>query len=250
MHFWILFLIRISVLHAGLAKAETTTLSVGYDEYCPYTCTAGSQKGFVIDALEQILAPKGFKIKPVVASWPRVKELAKKRELDLLVPVNHLEAKELEILRTVHSIGTSDAAYFIHKDSKWVYRGVESLKGQTLGIIQGYTYPFPLSSYLIEPSSLKSVVRLASEQGNQRQIKMLASQRVSVAPSERMVFWYMAKQLGLSHLFKEAGVLEMPKDIAIFYVGIVPKNPALAENLLKWLDQGLEDMKRQASPAR
>jgi hypothetical protein len=74
---------------------------------------------------------------------------------------------------------------------------------------------------------------------------MLASARVSVVPSERLVFWYMARSLGLAHQFKEAGVLDMPHDIARFYIGVTTKQQPLAQDLLKWLDQGLEDMKRQ-----
>ncbi|MDQ3234119.1 MAG: transporter substrate-binding domain-containing protein, partial [Pseudobdellovibrionaceae bacterium] len=180
----------------------------------------------------------------VIASWPRIKSMAKKGGLDLILPVNQLETKELGIQRTQQSVGSSEAAYFVHKDSSWAFQGIESLKSQMIGTIQGYTYPAPLSTLLADPQHKKMQIILASDQGNQRQIKMLASARVSVVPSERLVFWYMAHTLLLAHNFKEAGVLEMPRDLAQFYIGVAAKQQPLAQDLLKWLDQGLEDIKR------
>jgi ABC-type amino acid transport substrate-binding protein len=141
--------------------------------------------------------------------------------------------------------GSSFAAYFVHKDSKWVYSGRKSLKDQYIGIVQGYTYPEPLHSHLQDPLYKSKQIVLASDQGNQRHIKMLASRRITVIPSERVVFWYMARQLGLEQEFKDAGVLEMSDELAIFYISIVKKNKPLAAQLVRWLDEGIDALKRK-----
>lgn len=229
------------------AHAQAKKLLVGMDEYCPYTCLKSEQKGYALDIVEQILAPHGFILEYVFASWPRIKAMAKKGAIDLLIPVNEVETKELEILRTRNAINQfqkeSPAAYFVHKDSKWAYTGPESLKDQIIGIIQGYTYPEPLSTHLQDPRYQTKQIVLASDQGNQRQIRMLASRRVTVVPSERLVFWYMARQMGLETEFKDAGVLSMPDELMLFHIGIVRKNKPQSKNIQQWLDEGLDAMK-------
>ena len=234
-------------IFAAEACAQATKLLVGVDDYCPYTCLKSEQKGYALDIVEQILAPRGFILEYVPASWPRIKSMAKKGAIDLLIPVNQAETKELEILRTRNAINQfqreSPAAYFVHKDSKWMYTGPESLKDQIIGVIQGYMYPEPLRTHLRDPLFQKKQIVLASDQGNLRQIRMLASHRVTVVPSERLVFWYTARQIGLESEFKDAGVLEMPDDLVLFYYGIVHKNKPLAKNIQQWLDEGLDAMK-------
>jgi polar amino acid transport system substrate-binding protein len=175
--------------------------------------------------------------------------MAKKGGIDLLIPVNQSEVDELGVLRTQTSVNQfqkgSLAAYFVHKETKWVYSGRESLKDQSIGIVQGYTYPEPLHSHLQDPLYEAKQLVLASDQGNQRQIKMLASRRITVIPSERIVFWYMARELGLEHEFKDAGVLDMPDELAIFYIGVVKKDKPLATQLVRWLDEGMDSLKRK-----
>jgi len=90
---------RMTELHA-----QTTRLLVGLDEYCPYTCLKSEHKGFALDIVEQILAPRGFILEYVSASWPRIKSMAKKGSIDLLIPVNQVETKELGILRTRNTV--------------------------------------------------------------------------------------------------------------------------------------------------
>lgn len=242
----ILLLFIVSLLGTE-ARAQATKLLVGVDDYCPYTCLKSEQKGYALDLVEQILAPRGFILEYVPASWPRVKAMAKKGSIDLLIPVNQVETRELDILRTRHAINQfqkeSPAAYFVHKDSKWMYTGPESLKDQTIGIIQGYTYPEPLHTHLQNPQFPAKKIVVASDQGNQRQIRMLATGRVTVVPSERLVFWYIARQIGLENEFKDAGVLDMPDELALFHFGIVHKHKPLAKNIQQWLDEGLDAMK-------
>lgn len=235
-------------LFAMNARAQPTKLLVGVDEYCPYTCLKSEQKkGYALDIVEQILAPRGYVFEYVPASWPRIKAMARKGALDLLIPVNQLETKELDILRTRHAINQfqkeSPAAYFVHKDSKWLYTGPDSLKDQIIGIVQGYTYPEPLRSHLQDPQYQSKQLIVASDQGNQRQIRMLASRRVTVVPCERLVFWYRARQMTLETEFKDAGVLQMPDELALFHIGIVQKNKPQARTIQQLLDEGLEAMK-------
>jgi ABC-type amino acid transport substrate-binding protein len=234
-------------LFATDARAQAKKLLIGMDDYCPYTCLKSGQKGYVPDIIEQILAPRGFTFEYVPASWPRVKAMARKGALDLLIPVNQIETQELEILRTRHAINQfqkeAPAAYFAHKDSKWMYIGPESLKDQIIGIIQGYTYPEPLHTHLQDPRYLSKQIVLASDQGNQRQIRMLASRRVTTVPSERLVFWYMARQMGLETEFKDAGTLPMPDELALFHIGIVHKGKPQSKDIQQWLDEGLAAMK-------
>lgn len=242
----IILSIVVSIFSAE-ARSQATKLLIGIDDYCPYTCLNSEQKGYALDLVEQILAPRGFLLEHIPASWPRIKAMAKKGSIDLLIPVNQVETRELGILRTRNAINQfqkeSPAAYFVHKDSKWMYTGPESLKDQTLGIIQGYTYPEPLHSHLQDPLYQKKRIVLASDQGNHRQIRMLASHRVTVVPSERLVFWYIARRIGLETEFKDAGVLDMPDDLVLFHIGIVQKNKPQSKNIQKWLDEGLDAMK-------
>jgi len=241
---WIKILIGLAVLRASALQAQITTLRVAYDDFCPFTCVNAPQKGFLIDVLERILEPKGFKLQTIEASWPRIKVMSKKGELDLIPLLYRSEAKDLNILATDVSIGSSDIALFVHKNSVWTYSGINSLAGQIIGILQDYTYPEPLSTLLNDPVSGKNQIIMASEHGTERQIKMLASKRVSIIPAQRMVFWYKAHKERKESLFREAGALSAPKGMENFYMGIASKRQPLAQDLKKWIDQGVKELNK------
>lgn len=246
---WRWYLALLGLVFFSAAVAAPRTLTIGYDDYCPYTCVDFPRRGFVIDLVERILEPHGYAIKGVEASWPRIKSMAASKSLDLFAPVNAVEAREIGILRTTHSVGESKADYFVDKNSNWTYNGVDSLITETLAIVSGYAYPPPLDAYLNDPANKHRILELASHEGTPRQIDLLRAKRATVVPAESAVFWFIAGQKGVADQFKAAGTLEMPEEIAVFYVGVATKDPVLAHNLVSWLNEGLVRLKENGEYA-
>ncbi|HYX33404.1 MAG TPA: hypothetical protein VE954_09845 [Oligoflexus sp.] len=52
-----------------------------------------------MDVVEEVLKAQGFKIATVAGSWARLKMLAQKGELEVVVPLTCFETEELKIDR-------------------------------------------------------------------------------------------------------------------------------------------------------
>jgi ABC-type amino acid transport substrate-binding protein len=158
--------------------------------------------------------------------------------------------RAFEIERNTLPLGTIDGRLFTHKNSSWQYKGEESLKGQSMAIIREYGYPPVITALVEDPAQKKYILTLASDLGTDQQVKMLASQRVSIVPSDRNAFLYHARRHGLENSVRIAGELPMEHLYTDLHVGIATQQPELRKKLRMVLDKGLDDMNKSGQLTR
>lgn len=236
---WMMFFLAEIVTNVALAAKTETTVRLGYDDFCPYSCLNANEKGYFVDAVEEILKSSGMKIEPVIGSWARLKTMAQKGDLELVVAVTRFESEELGLARNAFPLGRIDGVLFTHKTSVWRYKNEDSLKGQSIALVRDYSYPPAITRLMDDPKQKAHIITLASDQGTELQVKMLASQRVAVIPSDRNAFLFHARRLGLESMVRVAGELPMEPLYTDLHIGISARAPELRLKLRELLDNGI-----------
>ncbi|HET9240310.1 MAG TPA: transporter substrate-binding domain-containing protein [Oligoflexus sp.] len=240
--------LRLGCLLLGLSSLAFSdgpeSIRLGYDDFCPYSCLKDAKNGYFVDTVQQVLEAQGYKVVAIKGSWARLKTMAQKGQLELVVPLTRYETEELKLERNSLPLGTIEGRLFTHKSSSWRFKGEESLKGQSMAVIRDYGYPPVISALINDPAQRKYILTLASDLGTDQQVQMLASQRVTIVPSDRNAFLYHARRHGLENSVQIAGELPMEHLYTDLHVGIATQQPELRKKLRQVLDKGIEDLKK------
>jgi ABC-type amino acid transport substrate-binding protein len=225
-------------------------IRLGYDDFCPYSCLKGEQKGYFVDAVQEILSAQGYQVSTITGSWARLKSMAQKGQLELVVPLTRFETEELKLDRNSVPLGQIEGRLFTHKSNSWQYNGEASLKRQTMAIIRDYGYPPVIEALVEDPIQRKYILTLASDLGTDQQVKMLASQRVSIVPSDRNAFLYHARRHAVDKVIRIAGELPMEKLYTDLHVGIASPSQEQRQKLREALDKGLQELQKNGQLKR
>lgn len=242
--YWLAALILAWTSTFSICARASPPIRIGFDDFCPYSCLNGGHSGYFVDAVEAVLKANGFTVVAVKGSWARLKMLAQKGGLELVVPLTRFETEELKFERNALPLGRIEALLFTHKTSTWQYKDEDSLKGQSLGIIRDYGYPPVIMDLVKDPDQFKNILTLASDKGTDQQVKMLSKQRITIAPSDRNAFFFHARRQGLADTIRIAGNLPMEALYTDLHVGISAHSMELRKNLKQVLDKGIADLQK------
>jgi ABC-type amino acid transport substrate-binding protein len=127
-----------------LVIAHPSSLTVVSSEWCPYACGKNDEyKGFLVELLVNALPD--HKITYRVASRARSMKLIDSGEADIILGVTERDQPHLSLSSSV-----SENIYCIYTKSKSGFN-LKALSDRTkdkLGIVEGYTYPNDLDSFI------------------------------------------------------------------------------------------------------
>ncbi|MDX1917193.1 MAG: transporter substrate-binding domain-containing protein [Rickettsiaceae bacterium] len=131
-----------------VAKAHPapTKIILASDYYCPYACEPGdSEEGMLVELAKKIFAKNSIEVQYKLMPWHDALAALENGEIDGV-----LGAKINEIKAVFPSVSqaSSQTAAFVTSDSKWFYDGVNSISGNVIGLVDGYSYPLELKSYI------------------------------------------------------------------------------------------------------
>lgn len=146
----LLFLIAI-VFFSSPALAGTT-IYVSIDEWCPYICLnkehtglAADAPGYYVDIIDAIFPSRGYDVEYVVRPWKRALQETRSGALNAILSPAKKEAPDFVFPE-------EELAHlcwcFYTKSRTWAYRGVESLKNQIVGYLEGNRFNNELDAYL------------------------------------------------------------------------------------------------------
>jgi len=189
--------LAIVMLKLATPSLQAQTLTVQADSWMPIDGDpADKDQGYAIDLLHAIFEPQ-TKVEFTNVSWTVALDNARQGKVDAVVGAVVDEAPTLVF--PSESIGRSRACLWAAKDSKFVYTDVNSLKGLTIGVIEGYTY-WPELDALIKSGAVKTVTFLEKD-GNplDNAINALADHKIDLYPEAAVVMAYatQAKHMDL-----------------------------------------------------
>jgi len=219
------------VLGALLACAPAVArdrLTLAGSEWCPYACAheAPVGLGYMVDIAKATFEPD-VKIDYTLVNWARAVDEAKVGKLDALVG----SSKRDGLVFTKEALGVAQNAFAVRRDDSFEFKGVESLKGRALGVVNGYSYTDEIDAYVATHTSDAALIQTVSgDQALTNNLRKLAAKRVDLVVDDVNVLRTQIESLGLGEQLKIVPGGE-PDPIYIAFSAKLPDAQALADRL-------------------
>lgn len=227
----------ISLLFVFLSPlASADKLVIAADVWCPFNCKPGSElPGFMVEVAQSVFAKHGHEVQYIEMNWSRAIQEARKGHLNAIIGAFKGDAPGFIFPR--QELALLGNTFFVHKESVWRYKGIDSLKSVQLGAIRGYDYGDELRGYIQESGSERVTLLGGSDFPLKRGIQMLERKRIDVMIEADPVFWYTANRYGLKDSFKVAGRASEPMKSYLAFSPALENSTIYAEQLSEGIDR-------------
>ncbi|MGC8120667.1 substrate-binding periplasmic protein [Marinobacter sp. VGCF2001] len=207
------------------------------DPWCPHNCTAGApQEGYMVDIAREILAEAGYELEYRNYAWARSLTLARDQLISGVIGA--LQGDAPDMIFPDNALGTARVALYTRLGDPWQYQGMESLAGQTLLVLNGYSYSPDLDRYIAENAQDPDKVwTLSGPAPLGRALQLLEQGRADVFVEEQSVMEWFLRQQEIIPAPRMAVVVHR----APVFIAFAPDNPQ-SESLARLLDAGLARM--------
>jgi polar amino acid transport system substrate-binding protein len=126
---------------------ERRTLVLAGDYWCPYNCDPNSKDpGYLVELLRRALYIYRIDIDYKLMPWSKAIDLAEEGKIDGILGISSVEGRDL--VATKLPVEYSITHAFTRNDTEWIYDGIGSLRGKTIGIILDYVVDEAISHYV------------------------------------------------------------------------------------------------------
>ncbi|WP_027707473.1 TRAP transporter substrate-binding protein DctP [Zooshikella ganghwensis] len=154
-------------------------------ESCPYICTNGKEKGFLVDIVESIFDEVNIEVMTKALPAKRALKLARKGSFHGIIGIQQRQAPELTF--PTESIGQYRYLMYVRDDDNWLFTGLNSLYERKIGVQLGVSYGVA-DSFIQRYGYRDEIVKILS--GNNiplRMIKMLKTGRINMFLADKNV---------------------------------------------------------------
>lgn len=216
--------LAVLLLAAPLAQAGEP-VRLASDAWCPFVCTKGEQVagGYLVDAAAEALASQGIDAVPVLMPLNRAMQEAVHGRIDgVYAPA--IDAR----LRLSVPLAYSRACFYTLPDSAWSYRGLDSLAGLQLGIIDDYGYDDgPMDAYIGRYRQQPERLHFAyGQEAGLSNLRMLLRGRVPAVLEHEAVMARLAAGEQAARRLRRAGCLERRLPLTVGFAAGSPKAAA------------------------
>jgi polar amino acid transport system substrate-binding protein len=173
-----------------VSLSAQTTLTVRADKWYPFNgdpASAATNPGYVVELLRLIFEPQGIKIDYKLTPWNRSLAEVENGQSDCVIGATKLEAPNFVFPAEV--AGLTKNSFFVNKDKKWKYAGVDSLQGINLGVIADYSYSDVFDDYIKKhKADSKKITMLTGDNALEQGIRMMEKGRIDVILEVESVF--------------------------------------------------------------
>jgi len=171
----------------------------------------------MVEIAENAFAKQGHTVKYITLPWARAIANIRDGKYDGIIGTGRNETPEFIFPTT--ALGNATHTFYVKKDNPWRYKGLDTLKEISLGIITKYSYGNLLDDY-IKPN--KGGGKVQTNSGNNaldRNIQKLSLGRIDALIEDKYVFNnYLHSTQSLDE-FTDAGVAYSEK----VYIAFSPK---------------------------
>ncbi len=223
---------------------QAATLKVCYDQWPPMTIfpsETASERGVVIDMLEQIYSAKGYTLEYYEVPLARGLAMVADGTCDMLPEYLFSKSAETGFVYASQSTFSYPTAFVIRRDDPWRYKGIQSIQGKRIATGPGWDYSSmsaDYQNYIDDPDNLNFIEVIAgSDDVIERAFRMIKQRRVDLYADNVLVLQYVLNKLNLHdelqivHPGLEKNLVEMP----IFSTQIPPQK---RQQLIKIWDEG------------
>lgn len=231
----IIFVFTILWLPATLAEADHIVIAA--DRWCPINCEPDSEApGIMVEIAQQVFTRAGHDVEYRLMPWARAIQEARQGKITGIIGAFIGDAPDF-IFPDTELMTISGSAFFVPKDSQWVYEGPSSLSDVILGAILQYDYGETLDSYIEKHKDTRQVQIISGENPLERNIQKLLLGRIDVIIESPPVFWYTASQMGVKDSLKFAGQASAAEKCFIAFSPAIDKSEVYARILSDGVDK-------------
>ncbi len=202
-----------------------TKLVIVSDYYCPYACKPHSDReGMLVELARKAFAKHGIEIDYQIMSWEKALKHLQTGVIDGVFGAN---IDEIKARFPSVSQAYSQVAAFVDSDNNWFYDGIPSLSGRIIGLVDGYSYPLELKSYIYSNylSDPESFAFSSKEDPVGDNIKKLMGGNISVYIEDENVLRDYATVNGVQKNIKNVGYISpIPTKIYIAFSRANPRS--------------------------
>lgn len=227
---------------AFVVKAESE-IRLGVTERCPYICADNTaNQGVLVDIIKNIFDKTDVQVEIQYFPMNRAMRMLDNNKIDGVIGI--LQRSAPELIYPDESIGQVQYLMYTSEKSDWIYTGLHSLKGQTLGVEVGKSYGI-FDSYIQRHAKDKRVIYPNYGQNSTANlIKLLENEYIDILFEDKNVLDFHTKNMKGGKL-KEGGTI--PHDN--LYVGFSPSNKH-AQKFADMVTSGITDMRKTGELAK
>jgi len=194
-----------AALLASPAYADTIVLEA--DQWCPYTCEAGSDKpGFMIEVAKAAFEAKGHQVVYRSVPWARaLDDVRRTGAAQGAVGATDSDRSESTVFHD-EPLGRSANVFVTRAGDSWTFKDLSSLNGRTLGVIKDYTYGSPVDEWIAANGG--AVQAVAGDSPLELNLTKLIAGRIDVVVDDAAVIAYEAAKTGVANKLRTAGGTE------------------------------------------
>ncbi|MEJ2044863.1 MAG: transporter substrate-binding domain-containing protein [Reinekea sp.] len=231
--FLVTFLLTATAIFSFSARADDSKVIVAAaDAWPPFVDPAAPGNGLSLEIITAAFKTQGYEVQYKDIPWVRAVDGVKNGTYDILPDAWMAEARKADFLYS-EPYATNEINFITRKDDPFEYTGLSSLKGKTVGVINGFAYDEEfMGSSEFERSGVPDF---------QKNIKKLLIKRIDITLEDRIVAKHILTQedpAALSQIrFSEKSLSHEELYIAAGY-----KNPR-HEEIISAFNKGLEIIK-------
>lgn len=238
-----LFLLFCAVF--SLPSLAGDVISLRSDEYCPYNCQPGSDKpGYMVEMARQIFERNEMTVDYQLLNWARAVEEARQGRVSGLLAAFENGRPELLVYPAEPAGKLQQCFYTLASRAGWQYRGLSSLKGIQLGLVNGYLYGPAIEAYAKDEGQNR-VQYAIGDNPLQTNLAKLQKGRIDALLEDRNVIHYLL-QTQPDLALRESGCSDWTVNMHVAFSRADPQSDAYAR---QW-SQGVAALRRSGELKR
>lgn len=236
-------LVLVSFMMSAAVWSET--LTIRSDNWYPINGEAGTDKqGFMIDIAAAIMKKHDISVDYQTMPWERSLREVRDGAYDCVVGAYKEDAPDF--IFPDEAWGMDQNIFYVTKNNPWVYKGMESLKGQSIGLIGGYAYEEEFDKHAEANKRSGGFQFVNADNALEQNIKKLLSNRITATVESPLVMAAKLKEMGLAGKLTPAGHLSEPTEM---YIACAPNSERTAK-FVKLLSEGLRELRASGELTR
>jgi polar amino acid transport system substrate-binding protein len=233
-----------ALLYFGLvsvAQADSRTVVIGADPWCPYICDmGGSRQGLMVDIAREALAYSDYEVIYSNINWARAKQMVLAGEIDGLVGTAKTAYTDYHFPE--NALAMARSCFFRRASDSWEYKSPQSLDSQTMGWINEYLFDdVPgLDEWVDAHKGTSQLVTISGTDTYARLFKLMLAGRISTFAEDPNVIHHELKRHGL---LDKISIASCPGSASKVYAAF-SKETGRGESLARALDIGFEKLRQ------
>ena len=226
------------ILSSAASNANTRSITIAADYWCPYNCTPGSEyPGYIVEIIDQVFQQQGYQVIYKNLPWKRAVQLVRQGKLDGLIGTYPSETPDL-IFPSIEQ-GISKMRFYVKKDDPWRYQQLPSLQQRKVGFNSGYAYNAELDEFFNNHNNQANLQGINSHNATELNLRMLMAGRLNTILANQNVMDFYVDKLNLQQQLNAASDMQsLPLNEKIY----VAFSPSQENSIMfaKWLSKGMD----------